>query len=112
MWDLEENIGISCTDIPVLPCTAKGCRGTPVRLFFPIAMRLARALSSAFRTMSTLPATQRAIQIAEHGGPDVLRLNEIAVPKPSAGQIIVKVIRTSPYLRARAEHLHRWSGRA
>ncbi|KZV98629.1 NAD(P)-binding protein [Exidia glandulosa HHB12029] len=55
-------------------------------------MRLARTLSSVLRrTMSTLPTTQRALQISEHGGPEVLQFNEVGVPQPSAGKIIVKV---------------------
>lgn len=41
--------------------------------------------------MSTIPATHKAIQISEHGGPEVLRLNEIPTPKPSATHLIVKV---------------------
>jgi len=33
----------------------------------------------------------RAIQITKTGGPEVLELAELAVPKPSAGQVLVKV---------------------
>jgi NADPH2:quinone reductase len=33
----------------------------------------------------------RAIQISSTGGPEVLELVELAVPKPGAGQVLVKI---------------------
>ena len=33
----------------------------------------------------------KAIQVAEFGGPEVLKLNEVPTPKPEAGQVLVKV---------------------
>ena len=33
----------------------------------------------------------KAIQVAEFGGPEVLKLNEVPIPKPEAGQVLVKV---------------------
>ncbi|WP_327111748.1 zinc-binding dehydrogenase [Streptomyces sp. NBC_01341] len=33
----------------------------------------------------------RAVRITGHGGPDVLRLTEVAVPAPRAGEVLVKV---------------------
>lgn len=33
----------------------------------------------------------KAIQVQEFGGPEVLRLNEIATPKPGPGQVLVRV---------------------
>lgn len=40
--------------------------------------------------MAPIPATMKAVQIAKNGGPEVLEYNDIPVPKPSAGQILVK----------------------
>lgn len=34
----------------------------------------------------------RAIQIREHGGPDVLRVYDVPVPEPGPGQVLVKVV--------------------
>jgi putative PIG3 family NAD(P)H quinone oxidoreductase len=39
----------------------------------------------------TLPDTMRAIEISEPGGPDVLRVTEAPVPRPSAGEILIAV---------------------
>src|SRR5262245_41773058 len=33
----------------------------------------------------------KAIQVAEFGGPEVLKLNEVPTPKPEAGQVLVNV---------------------
>jgi hypothetical protein len=33
----------------------------------------------------------RAVRIAEHGGPEVLELTEVAVPAPQAGEVLVQV---------------------
>ena len=38
-----------------------------------------------------LPERMTAISIAEPGGPEVLRPEEVAVPQPGAGQVLVKV---------------------
>src|SRR6188768_1430180 len=38
-----------------------------------------------------LPATMRAVEIAEPGGPEVLRLAERPVPRPGPGQVLVAV---------------------
>ncbi|UNS95174.1 zinc-binding dehydrogenase [Streptomyces tubbatahanensis] len=35
--------------------------------------------------------TMRAVRIAEHGGPEVLALTEVAVPTPQAGEVLVQV---------------------
>jgi NADPH:quinone reductase-like Zn-dependent oxidoreductase len=35
--------------------------------------------------------TMRAVRIAEHGGPEVLELTEVAVPAPQAGEVLVQV---------------------
>ena len=37
----------------------------------------------------------KAIRIHEYGGPDVLELNEIAIPQPAAGEVLIKVYATS-----------------
>ena len=41
--------------------------------------------------MSTLPATTQAIAIVGKGGPEVLRLQDIAVVPPGPGQVLIKV---------------------
>ena len=38
-----------------------------------------------------LPDTMRCIEIAEPGGPDVLRLAERAVPRPGQGEVLIRV---------------------
>ena len=38
-----------------------------------------------------LPATMRAVEISEPGGPDVLRLAEFPVPRPGPGEVLVRV---------------------
>lgn len=37
------------------------------------------------------PATMKVIRIPEFGGPEVLRLESVAVPKPGIGELLVKV---------------------
>ena len=41
----------------------------------------------------------KAIQVAEFGGPEVLKLKEVPTPKPEAGQVLVKVhaVGVNPY---------------
>lgn len=39
----------------------------------------------------TLPKTMKAVEIAEPGGPDVLRLTDRPVPHPGYGDIVIKV---------------------
>ncbi|GMQ96240.1 MAG: NAD(P)H-quinone oxidoreductase [Gammaproteobacteria bacterium] len=38
-----------------------------------------------------IPKTMRAIEIAEAGGPEVLRVREFPVPKPGDGEVLIKV---------------------
>ncbi|MFD9140705.1 zinc-binding dehydrogenase [[Kitasatospora] papulosa] len=38
-----------------------------------------------------VPETMRAVRIAEHGGPEVLRPAEVAVPVPRTGEVLVRV---------------------
>jgi NADPH2:quinone reductase len=33
----------------------------------------------------------KAIRVHEFGGPDVLKLEEVATPKPSAGEVLVRI---------------------
>ena len=37
----------------------------------------------------------RAVRIHGYGGPEVLRIDEVPVPVPSAGQVLVKVLAAS-----------------
>ncbi len=39
----------------------------------------------------SLPERMRAVEIARHGGPEVLRLTELPVPVPGPGQILIEV---------------------
>ncbi|MGB7322215.1 MAG: NAD(P)H-quinone oxidoreductase [Albidovulum sp.] len=39
----------------------------------------------------TVPATMRAVEISQPGGPEVLRLSDVPVPQPGPGQILIKV---------------------
>ena len=39
----------------------------------------------------SLPATMRAVEITEHGKPEVLRVGERAVPQPKQGEVLVRV---------------------
>lgn len=41
--------------------------------------------------MTTIPATMKAIEIVEPGGPDVLRLTERPTPRPGDRQVLIKV---------------------
>lgn len=39
----------------------------------------------------TLPSTMRAVEITEHGKPEVLKLGERPVPQPKSGEVLVRV---------------------
>ncbi|MES2491826.1 MAG: NAD(P)H-quinone oxidoreductase [Pseudomonadota bacterium] len=41
--------------------------------------------------MSALPATMMVVGFDAFGGPDVLRVKELAVPSPAAGEVLIKV---------------------
>jgi putative PIG3 family NAD(P)H quinone oxidoreductase len=41
--------------------------------------------------MPSLPQTMRAVAISTPGGPEVLKLAEVPMPRPGAGQVLVKV---------------------
>jgi putative PIG3 family NAD(P)H quinone oxidoreductase len=41
--------------------------------------------------MAAIPSTMRAIEIAEPGGPEVLRVVERPVPQPGAGEVLIRV---------------------
>jgi NADPH:quinone reductase-like Zn-dependent oxidoreductase len=41
--------------------------------------------------MTRLPGTMRALRFRRHGGPQVLELAEIPVPRPAAGEVLVRV---------------------
>src|SRR5579862_4497331 len=55
----------------------------------------------------TLPATMSAITLNGHGGPDVLRLEQIPLPIPAPGEVLIRVAAASvnaPDLSQRAGH--------
>ena len=39
----------------------------------------------------TLPETMRFIDLPSHGGPEVMRLSQVPLPKPAKGEVLVKV---------------------
>lgn len=39
----------------------------------------------------TLPASMKAVAIAGSGGPEVLKLSDVPVPQPKAGEVLIKV---------------------
>ena len=39
----------------------------------------------------TLPETMTAVRIRAHGGPDVLQIEEVPVPRPGPGEVLVRV---------------------
>jgi NADPH2:quinone reductase len=41
--------------------------------------------------MMTLPNTMRAVEITQHGGPEVLKVGTRPVPQPKAGEVLIKV---------------------
>jgi len=41
--------------------------------------------------MTDVPESMRAVRITEHGGPEVLDLAEVAVPRPTRGEVLVRV---------------------
>jgi NADPH:quinone reductase-like Zn-dependent oxidoreductase len=45
----------------------------------------------AWPAVAPVPSTMRAVRVHEFGGPDVLRLDEIPVPEPAAGEVLVRV---------------------
>src|SRR5262245_22139197 len=62
-----------------------------------------RPWSPSVRALDVPPSIRRtrmkAIRVHEFGGPDVLKLEEISVPRPEAGQVLVRVHATgvNPY---------------
>lgn len=38
-----------------------------------------------------VPTTMRAVQLTQHGGPEVLRVTEVATPVPQAGEVLIKI---------------------
>jgi putative PIG3 family NAD(P)H quinone oxidoreductase len=57
--------------------------------------------------MTALPATMTAIEITQHGGPEVLKPVERPVPKPGPGEVLVKLAAAGvnrPDLAQRAGH--------
>ena len=52
---------------------------------------MAAATGLCYAPSMTLPATMRAVEIAEPGGPDVLRPTERPVPRPGHGEILIAV---------------------
>ena len=52
-------------------------------------MTVGGALS--IRRAVDIPEKMQAIEIAEPGGPEVLRLTERAVPRPGPGEVLIKV---------------------
>lgn len=49
------------------------------------------AFAGATEGCPTVPETMRAVRLVGHGGPEQLKLESIAVPKPKAGEVLVRV---------------------
>ena len=43
-----------------------------------------------FRTMASIPKTMKAVYIEKTGGTDVLQYNDVPVPEPKEGEVLVK----------------------
>jgi NADPH:quinone reductase-like Zn-dependent oxidoreductase len=39
----------------------------------------------------SIPQTMRAVRYHEHGGPEVLRIDEVSVPAPAPGEVLIRV---------------------
>lgn len=50
-----------------------------------------RPLHIATRTLFTMSSTMRAAVIRTAGGPEVFKIEEVPIPKPTAGRVLVKV---------------------
>lgn len=51
----------------------------------------ATTAKAAMSSSSSIPSTMKAIVIDEQGGPEVMQLKEIPVPKPGKGEVLIKV---------------------
>ena len=50
-------------------------------------------MGAHLRARASLTPTMRAIQMTEFGGPEVLKLTELATPRPGPGEVLVRVTR-------------------
>ncbi len=50
-----------------------------------------RVSLGAFGTSRVWRVKMKAIRVHEFGDPEVLRLEEVATPKPSAGEVLVRI---------------------
>jgi NADPH:quinone reductase-like Zn-dependent oxidoreductase len=50
----------------------------------------------------TTPSTMRAVRFADHGGPDVLTVDDVPVPDPGSGEVRIRVLSTA------LNHLDLW----
>ena len=60
-------------------------------LLLAAAIALPATTAGAASCPSDLPATMRAIRIHAKGGPELLRLEELPMPVPAAGEVLVRV---------------------
>lgn len=60
-------------------------------LLLAAAIALPATTAGAASCPSDLPATMRAIRIHAKGGPELLRLDELPLPVPAAGEVLVRV---------------------
>lgn len=68
-------------------------RTVVVHSIIPRTDLAARRLSTSSRSenMASLPSKAKAVQFEKPGGPEVLKVNEVSVPKPDKDQVLVKV---------------------
>jgi hypothetical protein len=100
---------LSCTNLALrFRCVATPLPRPPIAsrsvfsLVVPQITSLARPhRSSSLRTfvsssyslkMTTIPKTMRAAVIRQPGGPDVLKVEEIPVPTPASGEVLIKIM--------------------
>src|SRR4051794_22278904 len=77
-------------------CRPAGVMGRSSRIGFPSSicvlwmMFTEQYIYREGRLMS-VPQTMRAVRITQHGGPEVLEMTELAVPRPQPGETLVRV---------------------
>lgn len=66
-------------------------RASGTAVFAAAVLMSATATARTPTNCEAVPATMRAVRLVGHGGPEQLRLETIPVPRPAAGQVLVRV---------------------
>lgn len=64
---------------------------TLLNICFVLGALLAPVLARADAACASLPTTMRAARIHAPGGPDALRIEQVPLPMPAAGEVLVRV---------------------